>query len=682
MTDALSGLFRGATGAVVLAAFAAAQASTPTLDAKIVSELEVSHYELQRLEVPAAAGERMFVELELEGQPITLDLRPHSLRAPDFQLLVQGADGALRPTEAPAPTTFVGEVVGLEGSWVRAARGPVGLDALIELSDGMRFSVQPLSEVEPGADPAMHVVFDARDDFTTGQCGTLPGIQATPATPPPTTQALGTGLSLCELGVDTDTQFYGDNGNNLNATINDIEGTLNGVEGVYQLGVQVVFEITVMVIRTAEPDPYTTNASGALLDEVGDEWGNALGFVRRDTVHLFSGRNLSGGTLGVANLGALCNGPSAVGLSQRVNSFTSRVGLIAHEIGHNFGAPHCNGTVPCWIMCAGLGGCNGLGGPAFAPVTVNTILNFLVSADCITDLANPLTVPFLFDFEDVLGNVAWTSRQNVQINTLGVNEPSGTRSLNMDSFNADEFADDYLRSNVFLLGGESDLSVSYYTQHRGVEAGESLVLEYMNSAEDWILLNTVVSNGVDQNDFVLHQVELPAPAYHNGFRIQFRTQGDSNDDDWFIDDVAIDTTVTCPGTSSYCATSPNSVGSGGFMLSGGTTNVSANDFALQALSLPSGQFGIFYYGPAQTQLPFGDGFRCVDAGGIGTFRLPPQTIDGFGFVERVLDLTNPPQPNGQISAGQTWNFQFWYRDPAAGGSGFNLTDGLEAVFCP
>jgi hypothetical protein len=39
-------------------------------------------------------------------------------------------------------------------------------------------------------------------------------------------------------------------------------------------------------------------------------------------------------------------------------------------------------------------------------------------------------------------------------------------------------------------------------------------------------------------------------------------------------------------------------------------------------------------------------------------------------------------PGATITAGSTWNFQFWYRNPAAGGAGFNLSDGLSIRFCP
>jgi hypothetical protein len=59
-------------------------------------------------------------------------------------------------------------------------------------------------------------------------------------------------------------------------------------------------------------------------------------------------------------------------------------------------------------------------------------------------------------------------------------------------------------------------------------------------------------------------------------------------------------------------------------------------------------------------------------------------FDSFGDVERLLDFTQPPAGGGpgQIEPGSTWNFQLWYRDPAGGGSGFNLSDALSAPFTP
>ena len=90
--------------------------------------------------------------------------------------------------------------------------------------------------------------------------------------------------------------------------------------------------------------------------------------------------------------------------------------------------------------------------------------------------------------------------------------------------------------------------------------------------------------------------------------------------------------------------------------------------------------GPTFYGAEQTQLPLGDGFHCV--AGTELFRLPVSLADPAGLLATVVDFTDPPSPAGAILAGSTWNFQAWYRDPAAGGAGSNLSDGLSVTFLP
>ena len=50
---------------------------------------------------------------------------------------------------------------------------------------------------------------------------------------------------------------------------------------------------------------------------------------------------------------------------------------------------------------------------------------------------------------------------------------------------------------------------------------------------------------------------------------------------------------------------------------------------------------------------------------------------GFAF-----DNTQPPNAQVVVLPGSTWNFQAWFRDPSAGNSGFNLSDGLSLSFLP
>jgi hypothetical protein len=136
------------------------------------------------------------------------------------------------------------------------------------------------------------------------------------------------------------------------------------------------------------------------------------------------------------------------------------------------------------------------------------------------------------------------------------------------------------------------------------------------------------------------------------------------------------------GVISRCQGAPNSAGSGALMAHSGSTSVAANDLVLLAGGCPTNQFGIFYYGADYTQISFGTGYRCVSPGGVGLFRFSPVNTGGSGVGSWSLDYLNPPQASGQITAGSTWHFQFWYRDPVAGGANFNLSDGLEVAFCP
>ncbi len=135
----------------------------------------------------------------------------------------------------------------------------------------------------------------------------------------------------------------------------------------------------------------------------------------------------------------------------------------------------------------------------------------------------------------------------------------------------------------------------------------------------------------------------------------------------------------------YCDGYPNSAGPGASMGYSGSTSIAAGDLTLMAVGAIPGQFGLFYYGPAQISVPFGEGLRCVGSGGVGVFRiLPPLTADSWGMYQLTLDYNAPPLNSGagEITPGSEWNFQMWYRDPAGGPFGFNYSDGLHVEFCP
>ncbi len=127
--------------------------------------------------------------------------------------------------------------------------------------------------------------------------------------------------------------------------------------------------------------------------------------------------------------------------------------------------------------------------------------------------------------------------------------------------------------------------------------------------------------------------------------------------------------------TNYCIGAPNSTVAGASMSATGTDSVANNDLVLLAGPVPD-QPGVFFYGPDQVQVPFGNGFRCV---GGQLNRLAVEQAAG-GVLSHALDNTSPPAAAGLITPGSTWHFQAWYRDPAAGGANFNLSDGYTILF--
>jgi hypothetical protein len=128
----------------------------------------------------------------------------------------------------------------------------------------------------------------------------------------------------------------------------------------------------------------------------------------------------------------------------------------------------------------------------------------------------------------------------------------------------------------------------------------------------------------------------------------------------------------------YCTPTANSTGNASAMLASGSNSLQANNLVLSADSLPVGQFGIFYHGDAQAQLPLGDGIRCV--GGSIIRILPPALVGPNGNLVVALDYATA---GGQgIASGVTRHFQAWYRDPTGGSAGFNFSDGISITFTP
>jgi hypothetical protein len=132
-----------------------------------------------------------------------------------------------------------------------------------------------------------------------------------------------------------------------------------------------------------------------------------------------------------------------------------------------------------------------------------------------------------------------------------------------------------------------------------------------------------------------------------------------------------DATLNCDGA-------PNSVGSGAVLRWVG--DFDPYEGALRVEGLPAGQAGMMLYSLGGDQVPWGNGTLCL--GGGPKWILARAASDSAG--ELYLDLAADGDQDDlrwlEHNEQLTWFFQYAYRDPAAGGTGFNTSSGLEVRF--
>ena len=129
--------------------------------------------------------------------------------------------------------------------------------------------------------------------------------------------------------------------------------------------------------------------------------------------------------------------------------------------------------------------------------------------------------------------------------------------------------------------------------------------------------------------------------------------------------------------ANYCTSQPNSTGQAASLVAQGSASREVNDLAFTASSLPPTAVALLYSGtnPIDPGTPFGDGSKCV--GGTIVRHAIRQALAGAIFVAQDV---NAPE-YATVRPGDTRYYQVLYRDPAAGGAGFNTTDAVAVTFC-
>lgn len=235
--------------------------------------------------------------------------------------------------------------------------------------------------------------------------------------------------SELDLGIVADFEFFQAKGQDSEA---ELLARINNVDVIFSEQVGVQINAAEIVVFQQMNDPFTTSNPEFLLEELGDY--AAANMTQPGLVHLYTGRDLDGGTIGIAYLDALCNNQFGVGLSEGVRTLTTDSLIAAHEIGHNFGSGHdgdapCQLTPPTFLMAPAINGSD-----MFSQCSLDQILPKAAQASCITEISiadvgialavgNVSTFfDFTFDYDVTVSSVGQQEVQNV---VADISLPSG-----------------------------------------------------------------------------------------------------------------------------------------------------------------------------------------------------------------------------------------------------------------
>ncbi|MCB9915620.1 MAG: hypothetical protein H6828_10805 [Planctomycetes bacterium] len=113
----------------------------------------------------------------------------------------------------------------------------------------------------------------------------------------------------------------------------------------------------------------------------------------------------------------------------------------------------------------------------------------------------------------------------------------------------------------------------------------------------------------------------------------------------------------------------NSSGLGAKLSGTGIAQVGNDTVVLTASQCPANTPGLFFSGPTQMNLVFGDGLRCV-ASPVRRLGVVTTNTGGSASTPWVLSVKEGLAP------GDLRHYQYWFRDvPGPCGSGFNLSNG-------
>lgn len=523
----------------------------------------VSKSVITKLDIRGVPGQPFEFLVPVDDQVVMVRMDPTTALAPDVVIKVQNADGSYTQVDRPAvDVTFRGTVEEFPGSIVSGSLFDTGFEGRIWLPDGTKFNIEPVGIRAPNADPEEYIIYNARDaGGCGGSCGTTAAMEAEGRALADFDQwamevERGMGPGTCggtcvaQLGVDADFTYFQARGSSVANVTNRINSVISTANVQYETQVSITHLISTLIIRQAEPDPYSGPDIGNLLSQLQNHWQTQQVGVVRDVVELFT-VDVTGGVIGLAFLSGVCNSQGFNVVDSSQGTLNCDADLSAHELGHNWSSQHCScssppSTMHPSLLCALTFVENDPGSD-----TIGQISSFRNTRLCLSPLEGGITtLPLIdnFDAGTTIDTMRWSGVDpGVTINALAFNEPTAPNSLQMRGSRA-------IRTSIIDASQVTNIVISYFSQAGGSvnppEINEDLVVEWQDSGGAWneVASLRAPSPGVAQTQFTQRNGVLPPAASHSNLRIRWRNLSvNTAGDDWFIDNVNVTGTPALPG---------------------------------------------------------------------------------------------------------------------------------------